>query len=58
MHKHEGIDLDIEYARGTLSNLFKIWKRPVLIQSRINDNIKIHKYDGEEHKILDSKDGV
>lgn len=57
-HTCEGIDLDIEYARETLKALFHIWKRPVLIETKINDNIKIHKFDGEEHKILDSKEGI
>jgi stage V sporulation protein R len=58
LHQHAGVDLDIEYARETLKNLYAIWKRPVLIQTKINDSIKIHKFDGTDHKILDSKDGV
>jgi len=57
-HEHYGVDLDIEYARETLRNLYQIWKRPVLIQSKVNNHTKIHKYDGNEHKILDSDDGL
>lgn len=57
-HEHEGIDLDIPYARETLRNLYQIWKRPVLIETRVNNQIKIHRFDGEEHKTLDSKEGV
>lgn len=57
-HSHEGIDLDMDYAKETLKSLFQIWKRPVLIESRIGEQIKIFRFDGEEHKILDSKDGV
>lgn len=57
-HEHEGIDLDIEYARATLKALYTIWKRPVLIETKLGNNIKIHKYDGEEHRTLDSKEGV
>jgi stage V sporulation protein R len=57
-HAHEGIDLDMDYARETLKALFHIWKRPVLIESKIGEQIKIFKFDGEEQKILDSKDGV
>ncbi|MBU0504679.1 MAG: SpoVR family protein [bacterium] len=56
-HRHYGIDLDIQYARETLQNLFTIWKRPVSIQTKLNNNIKIYTYDGKEHKILDSKEG-
>ncbi|MBF0104912.1 MAG: SpoVR family protein [Deltaproteobacteria bacterium] len=57
-HTHEGVDLDIQYARATLENLYKIWKRPVLIETTVNNHIKIHKYEGHEHKILDSKEGI
>lgn len=57
-HEHDSIDLDIQYARETLKNLHKIWKRPVLIETKVNNQIKIYKFDGEEHKTLDSKEGV
>lgn len=57
-HTHEGIDLDIQYGRATLENLHKIWKRPVFIETKVNNHIKIHKYDGKEHKMLDSKEGI
>ena len=57
-HRHDGIDLDLQYARETLQNLHKIWKRPVLIETRINNNIKIYSYNGKEHKTQDSKEGV
>jgi len=57
-HTHDGVDLDIDYARETLRALFSIWKRPVLIETKVNNNIKIHKFDGDEHKTLDSKEGV
>lgn len=58
LHAHEGVDLDLDYAKETLKNLYKIWKRPVLVETKVNDNIKIHRYDGEEYKIMDSKEGV
>ncbi|MCP5464903.1 MAG: SpoVR family protein [Deltaproteobacteria bacterium] len=57
-HKHDGVDLDIQYARETLRNLFAIWKRPVLIETRLNNNIKIHRFDGQEHKTHESKEGA
>lgn len=57
-HGHEGVDLDMDYAKETLKALFQVWKRPVLIESRIGEQIKIFKFDGEEHKVLDSKDGL
>jgi len=57
-HTHEGIDLDIDYARQTLKSLYEIWKRPVLIETFLGDKKKIFTFNGEEHKILDSKEGV
>lgn len=57
-HVHEGVDLDIQYARETLKNLHTIWKRPVLIETTLNDTIKIHYFDGREHKTMESKEGV
>lgn len=57
-HTHDGVDLDIQYGRETLQNLYTIWKRPVLIETTLNNHIKIHKFDGNEHKTMDSKEGV
>ena len=57
-HVHEGVDLDVEYAKATLRSLFKIWKRPVLIETKSGNQIKIHIYDGHEHKTMDSTEGV
>lgn len=57
-HTHEGFDLDTNYAKETLTNLYKIWKRPVLIETILNENKKVIKFDGDEVKILDTKDGI
>ena len=32
-HRHEGIDLRIDYAKDTLKNLFSIWSRPVHLKT-------------------------
>jgi len=57
-HEHEGIDLDLDYGRETLKGLFQIWKRPVLIETKFGEQKKILSFDGEEHKILETNDGV
>lgn len=49
-HSHEGIDLRIDYAKETLKNIYKIWKRPVNIQTILNGSPKILCYDGENYK--------
>ena len=32
-HRHDGIGLDEEYAKGTLSHLARLWRRPVVVRS-------------------------
>ena len=34
-HRHEGIDLRIDYAKDTLRNLFQIWSRPVHLRTAV-----------------------
>jgi stage V sporulation protein R len=57
-HVHEGADLDSAYAEETVKNLYHIWRRPVLIETKSNDQIKIFKYDGEKYQTLDSSIGL
>ena len=52
-HKHEGIDLKLDYARDTLRNLEKIWRRPVSLSTVIDDKPKRLRYDGSEVTIAD-----
>jgi len=39
-HRHEGQDLKIDYARDTLRNLERIWRRPVSILTVIDYKAK------------------
>jgi len=48
-HKHEGVDLKTDYAKDTLENLFKIWKRPTNIKTFVDQEPKILRYDGQTH---------
>ena len=47
-HRHNGADLDIRYATETLKNLHRIWGRPVHIQARIDDDMVLFSFDGEQ----------
>jgi stage V sporulation protein R len=47
-HRHSGADLDIKYAVATLKELHKIWKRPVHINGRIDDEEILFTFDGEQ----------
>lgn len=57
-HRHEGVDLKVDYAKEVLKNIFKIWKRPVLVETRLGQKFKIYAFDGEEHREFDSKEGA
>lgn len=45
-HTHEGVDLKLDYAEETLKNLFKLWRRPVNIETVVDGIPKILMYDG------------
>jgi stage V sporulation protein R len=45
-HVHEGIDLRLDYAFETLKNLYRIWRRPVNIQTVCDGVPKVLSFDG------------
>ncbi|MFQ5854798.1 MAG: SpoVR family protein [Anaerolineae bacterium] len=49
-HQHEGIDLKLDYARDTLENIYKIWDRPVHIDTVIDDSPQRLTFDGRDHR--------
>jgi stage V sporulation protein R len=55
IHRYEGIDLDIPYAQETLQHLYRVWGRPVHIETVIEDKVRMlfsHSSDGpERHKL-------
>lgn len=52
-HRHEGTDLKLAYARDTLRNIERIWKRPVALLTVIDDKAKRIRYDGQEISVTD-----
>ena len=52
-HRHEGSDLKLDYARDTLRNLERIWRRPTAILTVVDDKPKRIRYDGSEVTISD-----
>jgi stage V sporulation protein R len=48
-HRHEGIDLRIDYAKDTIRNLYQIWSRPVHLRTAVEGKGKMFSYDGEKH---------
>jgi stage V sporulation protein R len=48
-HRHEGIDLRLDYARDTLRNLQKIWTRPVHLETVLDDKKRLLTFDGRDY---------
>jgi stage V sporulation protein R len=49
-HKHNGLDIEIKFAVETLKNLYKIWRRPVHLQARIDDDMILFSFSGDQPK--------
>ncbi|NOT80722.1 MAG: SpoVR family protein [Bacteriovoracaceae bacterium] len=49
-HVHRGVDLDFGYASDTLRNLYALWKRPVNISSRQEEQNITLSFDGKDFK--------
>jgi stage V sporulation protein R len=47
-HRHEGVDLKMDYARDTLRNIHKIWSRPVHLETVIEDKKRLISFDGRD----------
>ncbi len=47
LHRHEGVDLQMNYAQDTLRNLHLIWTRPVHIETIIEDQKSLLSFDGQ-----------
>ncbi len=48
-HKHDGIDLKVDYAKDTLRNVQSMWRRPVNLVTKIEGRGTIFHYDGRDH---------
>lgn len=47
-HVHEGVDLRQDYAFETLKNIYRMWRRPVSIETTYEGVTKILRFDGTE----------
>ena len=48
-HQWEGLDLRGDYARDTLEALARIWKRPVHVETKVENRGKVLSFDGDRH---------
>jgi stage V sporulation protein R len=49
MHRFEGVELDMKYARKTLEYVYKLWGRDVYLETVVDDEPMVMHYDGNEH---------
>jgi stage V sporulation protein R len=49
VHRFEGVPLKLDHARETLENVQQLWKRPVHLETWIDDTPVVLGYDGDEH---------
>lgn len=48
-HQYQGMPLKLDYAKDTLTNLCKLWGRPVHIETVMDDKPTLLSYDGHTH---------
>lgn len=53
-HIHYGVDLDLQFAHETMSNLYAIWKRPINLTTAYEDKPVIISFDGKEMKVTNA----
>ena len=54
-HVHEGMDLDLNYGRDTLRNLYKVWTRPVHLLTKLDGKGKMMRYDKDGYSDVSSE---
>lgn len=48
-HDHDGVDLQSDWARDTMENLFRVWKRPIAVATKSENKGVLLRYDGKSH---------
>jgi stage V sporulation protein R len=49
VHRHDGVDLKLDYARDTLKNLQALWRRPVNLATKVDGRGTLFRFDGKDH---------
>ncbi|HSB08140.1 MAG TPA: SpoVR family protein [Blastocatellia bacterium] len=49
MHRYEGVELEMKYARKTLEYVYKLWGRDVHLETQVDEEPVVMHYDGNEH---------
>jgi stage V sporulation protein R len=46
-HRHEGDDLDLDYADKTLRHIYQLWSRPVHLETLVEGKTTVLTYEGQ-----------
>jgi stage V sporulation protein R len=49
-HEYSGVPLKLDYARATMENLYKIWTRPVHLETVTDGKRKLLSFNGSRHE--------
>jgi stage V sporulation protein R len=49
MHRFEGVEIDMKYARKTLEYVYKLWGRDVHLETVVDEEPLVMHYNGTEH---------
>ncbi len=54
-HKWNNMELKADYARETLAALVRVWKRPVLVATKVDGKNVLLRFDGKDHSTMPYK---
>ena len=59
-HRFDGLELRRDYSRATMESLFRVWSRPVHVQTVVGDSPTLLSYDGVNHsdRVLPAADAA
>ncbi|WP_068773392.1 SpoVR family protein [Paenibacillus sp. FJAT-26967] len=49
-HSYEGVELDLKYVERTLPYLYRLWNKPVYLQSVVEEKPVLFSYDGKKNQ--------
>jgi stage V sporulation protein R len=50
VHRYDGVPLRLDHARDTMENIFKVWLRPVHLETVVDKRKKVLTYNGSKHE--------
>jgi stage V sporulation protein R len=54
-HRHEGDDLDLDYADKTLKYVYQLWSRPVHLETTVEGKTTVLSYEGQHGRAVAGK---